>query len=183
MAVINRLGRMLRADLIRGIIGNPETTVPFDEILDGNSMLLVSLPSQRLSEERCNFIGSLLLCALTDRVFLRQVGNETPPRLHIYLDEYQRFATTTTTVLAEQGRKYGVGLTMAHQSLQQIREPRIRDSSLQARTKIVLSVSHPDAEQLAGEFPVKPREEWRNLFRLRRGLSRSPCQFRTPLLT
>jgi len=159
-AVVNRLGRMLRPPLIRGIIGSQETTVPLDEILNGDSMLLVSLPSETLSLERSNFIGSLLLSVLADRIFTRKVETTTPPRLHIYLDEYQRFATTTTTVLAEQGRKYGVGLTMAHQTLQQIRDPRIRDASRHAGTLILLGVTRPDAEELAGEFPVKPREEW-----------------------
>jgi hypothetical protein len=160
-AVVNRLTRMLRPPLIKGIVGCSTTTVPFDAVLAGNSMLIVSVPSDRLSPERCNFIGSLVLCALADRIFLRQVtAAGEPPRVHIYLDEYQRFATTTTVELLEQGRKYGAGVTMAHQSLYQITDPKIRNASRQAATLIVLAVAHSDAELLAGEFPIKPREEW-----------------------
>jgi hypothetical protein len=80
--------------------------------------------------------------------------------LHIYLDEYQRFATSTTAELLTQGRKYGAGVTLAHQDLHQIRDLRIRNASRHAGTLIVLGVTRPDAEELAGEFPITPREEW-----------------------
>ena len=159
-AVVNRLNRMLRPPLIQGIIGSQETTVPFDQILNGDSMLLVSLPSERLTPERCDFIGALLLCALADRIFVRKVSVAKPPRLHLYLDEYQRFATVTTAELLEQGRKYGAGVTLAHQTLYQIPEQRIRNAARHAGSLIVLGVTRPDADELAGEFPINPREEW-----------------------
>ena len=159
-AVINRLSGMLRHPMIKSIVGSPETTVPFDEILSGDKMLIVSLPSNRLSPERCDFIGAMLLCALADRIFVRNVSVAKPPRLHIYLDEYQRFATSTTAELLEQGRKYGAGVTLAHQTLYQIKDQRIRNAARHAGTLIVLGVTHPDAEQLAGEFPITPKPEW-----------------------
>jgi TraM recognition site of TraD and TraG len=158
-ALVNRLERLLAPPLIQGIVGSKETTVPFDQILNGDKMLIVSLPSEKLSPERSNFIGALMLCALADRIFARSVV-EKPPRLHLYLDEYQRFATTTTSDLLTQGRKYGVGLTLAHQDLHQIRDWYIRNSARHAGTLILLAVTRPDAEELAGEFPVEPREEW-----------------------
>src|SRR3954451_18425472 len=64
-ALVKRLERLLAPPIIRGIVGSQQTTVPFDDILYGNSMLLASLPSERLSPERCGFIGAMLLCALT----------------------------------------------------------------------------------------------------------------------
>src|SRR3954471_6561415 len=159
-ALVNRLERLLAPPIIRGIVGSRETTVPFDRILAGNSMLLVSLPSDRLSQERCDFIGAMLLCALADRIFARNVSGARPPRLHIYLDEYQRFATATTAELLEQGRKYNAGVTLAHQTLYQIADKRIRNAARHAGTLVVLGVTRPDADELAGEFPITPREEW-----------------------
>ena len=158
-ALVNRLERLLAPPLIQGIVGCKHTTVPFDRVLSGDGMLIVSLPSEKLSPERCNFIGALLLCALADRIFARRVI-EKPPRLHLYLDEYQRFATSTTSDLLTQGRKYEVGLTLAHQDLHQIRDSYIRNSARHAGTLIILAVTRPDAEDLAGEFPLEPREEW-----------------------
>src|SRR3954451_12803569 len=159
-ALVNRLERLLAPPIIRAIVGSRETTIPFDQILTGDSMLLVSLPSDRLSQERCDFIGAMLLCALADRIFARSVARAIPPRLHIYLDEYQRFATSTTAELLEQGRKYNAGITLAHQTLYQITDKRIRNAARHAGTLVVMGITRPDAEELAGEFPITPREEW-----------------------
>src|SRR4051812_49258061 len=159
-ALVNRLERLLAPPIIRGIVGSRETTVPFDRILAGNSMLLVSLPSDRLSPERCDFVGAMLLCALADRIFARSVARGVPPRLHLYLDEYQRFATSTTAELLEQGRKFNAGITLAHQTLYQIVDKRIRNAARHAGTLIVMGITRPDADELAGEFPITPREEW-----------------------
>src|SRR3954451_261662 len=49
-ALVNRLERLLAPPIIRAIVGSRETTIPFDKILNGNCMLLVSLPSDRLSQ-------------------------------------------------------------------------------------------------------------------------------------
>jgi len=158
--VVNRLSRMLRAAVLQGILGSHETTVPFEQILNGDSMLLVSLPSEKLSPERCDFIGSMLLSALADRIFTRNLAGGPQPRLHIYLDEYQRFATSTTVELLAQGRKYEAGVTMAHQTLIDITDQRIRNAARLAGTLIVMDVTRPDAEELAGEFPITPDPEW-----------------------
>ena len=160
-AVVNRLNRMLRPPLIQGIIGSQETTVPFDQILNGDRMLLVSLPSERLTPERCDFIGALLLCALlTGSSPVRQKSGEgKPPRLHIYLDEYQRFATSTTSDLLEQGRKYGAGVTMRTRPCSKflISGFAMRPS---CRHTYCAGCYQPDADELAGEFPIRPKEEW-----------------------
>src|SRR4051794_26700538 len=179
--VINRLSRMLHNPLIKSIVGASRTTVPFDDILNGDTMLIVSLPSERLGRERCNFIGALLLCALADRIFLRRTIEEKP-RLHSYLDEYQRFATITTAELLEEGRKYEAGVTMAHQSLFQITEERIRDASRHAGTLIVLPITSPDAELLAGEFPIEPRPEWTEIIEEQDGFERELILSQNPVL-
>jgi hypothetical protein len=161
-ALVNRLDRLFAPPLIQGIVGSKRTTVPFDQVLDGDRMMIVSLPSERLSRERCNFIGALILCGLADKIFARKVSSEIErlPRLHIYLDEYQRFATSTTAELLTEGRKYEAGMTLAHQAVYQITDRTIRDASRQSGTLIALALTRPDADELAGEFPVEPREEW-----------------------
>jgi hypothetical protein len=125
-ALLNRVDTIIDSPLLSAIVGNKETTVPFDRILSGQDMLIVSLPSETLGRDRCDFIGAMLLCELANRVFSRAVASTTPPRLHLYLDEYQRFATSTTAEFLEEGRKYNVGVTLAHQTLHQISDPNPR---------------------------------------------------------
>jgi hypothetical protein len=159
-SVINRLARTCRSEVFKHILGSTKTTVPFDKVLSGRTMLIVSLPSETLSEEACNFLGSLLLCALKQRIMKRTVTKGEPPRLHLYLDEYQRFASRVTQDLLTQGRKYGAGITIAHQDLFSIKDPVVRNASRHAGTLILLGLIWPDAEELAGEFPFEVRPEW-----------------------
>jgi hypothetical protein len=159
-SLMNRIDGIIDSPLMSAIVGSEKTTVPFDQILSGESMLLVSLPSETLGRERCDFMGAMLLCELANRVFSRAVAQTTPPRLHLYLDEYQRFATSTTADFLEEGRKYNVGVVLAHQTLYQITDQRIRNASRHAGALLALSLTRPDAEQLAGEFPVEARQEW-----------------------
>src|SRR4051794_4030211 len=62
-AVINRLSRMLRNPLIKSIVGAPRTTVPVYDILYGGTMLIVSLPSQRVGRGGRHIFFGFFLCA------------------------------------------------------------------------------------------------------------------------
>lgn len=181
-AVINRLSRLLRPKIIQGIVGSVTTTIPFEDVLEGDAMMILSLPSERLTPERCNFIGAMVLCALADQVFARSVTREVR-RVHLYLDEYQRFATSTTAELLTQGRKYGVGVTLAHQGRGQISDAGVSDAELQAGTLIILAVTRQDADVLAGELPVTQRDEWIEEVALQDGTEAEMVPTRTPGLS
>jgi hypothetical protein len=181
-ALMNRIGPIIDSPLLSAIVGSKETTVPFDRILAGDSMLLVSLPSETLGSERCDFIGAMLLAELANRLFSRAIVKRTPPRLHLYVDEYQRFATSASVRFREEGRKYGLGVVLAHQNLHQITDERIRYASQGARTLIALAMARPDADRLAGEFPIKPREEWTEELRGQDGYEKATALSLTPAL-
>jgi hypothetical protein len=155
-ATVNRLYRLLASQLIRRIVDTPTTTVPFDRVLHGNQVLLLSLPAPELTPQRCDFLGALFLGALAERVFAREAAHVDPPRLRIYIDEYGRFATPMTTEFFFQGRKFGVDLTVAHQSRDQIRDAESRSAELQAGALLLFQLVGTDAEELAGNLDTTP---------------------------
>ena len=70
----------------------------------------------------------------------------------VYLDEFQNFTTLMLANMMSELRKYGVGLTLAHQHLYQL-EPDIRHAVLgNAGTLISFRVGPDDASVLAKEF-------------------------------
>jgi len=149
-------------------------------VLNGNDTMIISLPSAEwLSQERANFIGSLVLCVLVYHIFSRDL-DYPQPRLHIYLDEYQRFASSATAELLTQGRKYNVGTTFAHQDLAQITDNRVRDAFRHAAAIIALGLTRPDADMLAGEFPVKARPERLEELRVPEGVEAREIVTQTP---
>jgi len=68
------------------------------------------------------------------------------------VDEFQNFTTLMLANMMSELRKYGVGLTLAHQHLHQL-EPDIRHAVLgNAATLIAFRVGAEDAPFLAKEF-------------------------------
>src|SRR5512144_302898 len=155
-ATVNRLYKLLAPRLIRRVVDTSTTTVPFDEVLAGDRALLLSIPARYLTPRRCDFLGALFLGALTDRLFAREAATTDPPRLHLYLDEFARFATPMTAELFTEGRKYGVGLTVAHQTLAQVPDEANRAAERQVGALVLFQLIGPDAEELAGELDTTP---------------------------
>src|SRR6185437_13489491 len=102
-------------------------------------VLLVRIPIGELGEQQARFYGSLFLSLLTDRLFARaQEPEHARHRLHLYLDEYGWFATSTTAALLQQARKYNLGATMAFQTLADLPDQKNRQAALQVGSFIVL---------------------------------------------
>ena len=180
-AVLNRLETLLDSEVIQDIVGSTKTTLPFDELLYGDTVLLLSLPQERLGGERVsNFIGAMVLAAFGDRIFARGAGSAART-VHLYLDEYHRFAIETTAQLLTEGRKFKAGVTLAHQGLSQIKDETIRSASSHANTKVVFTVTDEDAQRLAGAFAPEPRDQQIEILEEPDGFEREEILSRTPL--
>ncbi|MER6316227.1 translation initiation factor IF-2 N-terminal domain-containing protein [Streptomyces sp. NPDC001581] len=159
-ALRNRLNPFLGSETVRTITGQAQTTVPLKRVMDTpGETLLVNLPiGGRGSESESRFLGSLLVCLLTRLVFDRAGGEGPFNRVHLYLDEYGRYATPTTAKLFGEGRKYNFSLAVAHQSRDDLRGTGNEDAELQAACLICFHpTSGHDAVELAASMPVVPR--------------------------
>jgi Helicase HerA, central domain len=158
-STINRLDEFLSSETALAMVDSPTTTVPLTNVLttDGQ-LLLVRIPIGELGELQARFYGSLFLSLLTDRLFARsEVPEASRHRLHLYLDEYGWFATSTTAALLQQARKYNLGATIAYQTLADLPDEKNRQAALQVGTTIILQLVGQNADALVSEFPVKPR--------------------------
>jgi energy-coupling factor transporter ATP-binding protein EcfA2 len=71
-STINRLETFLASVIAQQILGSRETTVPFDTVLhEPGQVLLIRIPHGEIGEKLCNYLGSLLLCVLADRIYAR----------------------------------------------------------------------------------------------------------------
>jgi hypothetical protein len=124
--------------------------------MDEGKVLLVNVSKGRLGEDSALILGSLVVSTLGLAAFSRA---ERPPSernsFFVYLDEFQNFTTLMLANLMSELRKYGVGLTLAHQHLHQL-EPDIRHAVLgNAATLISFRVGAEDAGFLARELQPK----------------------------
>ena len=121
--------------------------------MDDGTVLLVNVSKGRLGEESSLILGSLIVSTLGLAAFSRAETNPDQRRpFFVYLDEFHNFTTLMLANMMSELRKYGVGLVLAHQYLNQL-DPEIRHAVLgNAGTIVAFRVGPSDAILLASEF-------------------------------
>lgn len=149
--VLNKIARFLEDGLVSLMVSQRKTTIPFNEVMDGGGTLILNLAG--LDRDTVSFLGMVFLSAFSNLVHQRErIAERDRKRVHLYLDEYGRFATPTTRRLLEEGGKYGLGVTIAHQNLSQTPER----EALHVETLIAFQMSGEDAQSVAKEFDCTP---------------------------
>lgn len=144
---LNKISAFMADRRIGARLSQPESSFNIKEIMDSGGILLVNLAKGRLAGN-ADLFGALLMADI-EMSFLTRTGERRP--FALYVDEFQNIATESfDTVLAE-ARKFGLCLTMAHQSLKQLDEKLLSLILGNAQTQIYFRVSRQDAERLSKE--------------------------------
>lgn len=152
----NKLGGLLSDPTLYRILVEPKVPLSFRTIMDEGKVLLVNLAKGRLGEDSSTLLGALIVSTLGLAAFSRaETSVERRRPFFIYIDEFQSFTTLMLANMMSELRKYGVGLTLAHQYMHQL-EPEIRSAVVgNAGTLISFRVGAEDAPYLAREFQPK----------------------------
>jgi hypothetical protein len=157
--VLNKLSAFVTDPSIYRIIGQRESTVDNRRAMDEKKWILLNLSKGQM-KGNLRLLGTLYMTKTKHAALSRaDVPEEERRPFYVFLDEVQNFdilAEDMETILSE-ARKFKLGLTMAHQNLDQL--PRQLRASIMANvgTKIIFRVSHGDALQISSE--MDPREK------------------------
>lgn len=115
-AVLNKLGAFVSYHSIRNVVGQGTSTLRPRELMDAGHLLVVDLSG--VGADNADLFGAMLI----SRYAIDAVGRrDLPPaqrRPHLLLaDEGQRFATRAVEGITVEGRKFGLALGLASQSL------------------------------------------------------------------
>jgi len=144
---LNKISAFMADRRIGARLSQPESSFNIKEIMDSGGILLVNLAKGRLAGN-ADLFGALLMADI-EMSFLTRTGERRP--FALYVDEFQNIATESfDTVLAE-ARKFGLCLTMAHQSLKQLDDKLLSLILGNAQTQIYFRVARQDAERLSKE--------------------------------
>ena len=145
---LNKVSAFLADPRIGARLGQVESGFNIREIMDSGGILLVNLVKGRLGLS-ADLFGAMLMADIESSFLTREAGNRKP--FALYADEFQNIATESFATVLTEARKFGLCLTMAHQSLKQIDDKRLALILGNSQTQIYFRVSRQDAERLAKE--------------------------------
>ncbi len=116
---INRIADFLSSPAIRAMVGQTDAKLDFREILDGGHVMLANLQDgSQVSAADTDLLGRMLLHAL----FFHCKRRETHRPFIVIVDECHRMLSGDVAHILTEARKFGVGIVLANQFLNQIQE-------------------------------------------------------------
>jgi hypothetical protein len=153
--VLNKVRAFTMRPTVRAIIGQSEPALNLHDVMAEGKVLLCSLASGMLGDEAAALLGALIVAELwhatTARAGLPQSGRQP---VMAYLDEWQHFVhlpTPMASVLAE-ARGLGLGMTLAHQHLDQLSDEARHAVLANARSRVMFQLPAADARIMAREL-------------------------------
>ncbi len=152
-AIQNKVGQFISAPLIRNIIGQVKSAINMREVMDSQKILILNLSKGRIGEDASRLLGALLITKIQLAAMERvKVPEEERKDFHLYVDEFQNFATESFVNILSEARKYRLCLILGHQYIAQMEET-VRDAVFgNIGTLISFRVGAEDAEYLEKEF-------------------------------
>lgn len=148
--ILNKVGRVLMTPAVRNIVAQRRSSIDLKFMMDHGRVLIANLAKGRIGEGPSFLMGALLVTALAQAALAR-AADDPAERLpfHLYVDEFQNFASDGFALILSEARKYALSLTLAHQYLLQLPE-NLRDAVLgNVGSKIAFRLGAEDAVELA----------------------------------
>lgn len=143
--VLNKTSAFTADPRFRSIVGQAHSTFSMRDAMDRQCWIIAHLPKSQLGGQALTF-AALLFTVFKNAVFTRQKRTFFP----VYLDEFQNLISQSTDVetLLSEARKFGVGITVAHQFLDQF-PPSMRAALLSVGTHVSFQLSGTDAATIS----------------------------------
>ena len=149
----SKLTPFLTNNIMRPIIGQRNSSIDFEDILNNQKIFIVNLAKGLLGETNSYLIGMILVGKLAVSAFARAgMPEEERKDFYLYVDEFQNITTKTIPQILAEARKYRLSLIIAHQYVAQVKED-IRDAIFgNVGSMVSFRVSNEDGEKLKKYF-------------------------------
>jgi len=164
--LLSRLRSLLLVGPLHEILSVPDPRFDLDLVFHKRQVVLVPLSAGQLGADAAGLLGGLIMARLWQLTRQRSAlpeGMRHPVML--YLDEFHQYLHLPTSMseTMAQARGLGVGLTLAHQHLDQL-TPEVRAAVLaNARNRIVFQLPHKDAAVMAADMAPLVPADFKNL--------------------
>lgn len=177
--ILTRLDSFLRPKTIRHMVMQQENKIDFAKVMNEGKIFLAKLSQGAIGEENSYLLGSLLVSKFQQAGMSRQSIPESQRReFYLYLDEFQNFITPSLASILSGGRKFGLGLVLAHQELRQLwtRDEEVAGAVLSnPATRVCFRLGEWDAHKMAEGFSFFQAKDLQSLKR-----GEAICRIDTP---
>lgn len=119
--ILNKVGQFVTSPLIRNVVNTNKSSFNIEEAMNSGQIILVNLSQGKLGEDNTALLGAMLITKIQLAAMSRVYMPEEERRdFHLYIDEFQNFATISFIKILSEARKYRLSLILANQYIAQI---------------------------------------------------------------
>lgn len=151
--ILNKLGLFASSTPLRNMVGQKSRSFSLQTVMDTGKMLIANLSKGNIGESASSLIGSMLLTGIQLSALYRARQPEYTRRpFYVYVDEMHSFLTQSFADMLSESRKYGLGLFLTHQYMEQLPDE-IRSAVIgNVGTILSFRIGADDASSLVKEF-------------------------------
>ena len=157
--IATRLWGVLSNRTLERMFSHPENKIDLFTAMNNGNLILINTAKDLLKQEGTEIFGRFFLALITQATQERaSIPEEKRMSTFVYIDEAQDYFDESIENLLNQGRKYKVGLIIAHQNLSQF-DTKLRATVMSSTSiKMAGGLSAQDAKALSTEMHTTPEE-------------------------
>jgi hypothetical protein len=155
--ILTRLWGILANPVFERMFAHPKNNVDVFAAMQAGKILVVNTAKDLLKSEGASILGRFFIALIAQATLARSaIHEEKRTPYHLYIDEAHDYFDGKLGELLNQARKYKLGITLAHQHLDQL-SLELRSTILTSTSvKLVGGVNSKDAALFAREMRCEP---------------------------
>ena len=142
----SKFGSFLGNSVMHHILSQRSSAFDMRTLMDRRKILLVNLSKGKLGSLNAQLLGTLIVTKIQMAAMSRaDVAPENRPPFYVYIDEFQNVVTDSFAQMLSEIRKYGVGLHLAHQYVDQLPDNIKQAVAGNIGTLMAFRLGHTDA--------------------------------------
>lgn len=165
-SILNKLQKITQNERPRYTLSQTDNALKWRRLLDGKSIVLLNMSMGQNADDILNFFGTLFTTFISKAVFSRDDIPEHKRVPHVVIwDEFERFIHEDAEMkkFLEMARSYGLGVVLAHQSVEQIPADLLGMIEDNTFSQISLNIGTGSNTKIAKMFPGVDADDLINL--------------------
>jgi type IV secretory pathway TraG/TraD family ATPase VirD4 len=170
----SKFAELEKSAVLECVLAAQPASFSLRDCIHGGGIFIARLPEGIIGTRAASFLGSLFVSRIGRHITERPAVSSDSRGYYLYVDEFQKFVGHEFQQLIPEARKYRLGITLAHQNIDQLRAfdrySGVTESAVLTQvlgnvgTIIAFRMAHKDAERIGQELGLTTRE----LLRIRR---------------